>query len=247
MRQKTNKVQRLCGVSFSTYCLILLVSTRCLLYQAHVKLTVYLDVHFRVGGAAGSHLQEADCPKLTGSVNPNCIAGSLMLHMTQSSSGYLENVWAWVADHELDGGPSQTQIDIYVARGEFRILWYFERIHLIKLGILIESTTGPVWLYGTSSEHSVLYQYMVYEATNVVMSMVIEICFLSAQVWYNAGFTNTKNRFKRKAHTFFLIHKPQHLSKILATSPPTQTSQAVTIPTLTVQQRGACQSSAAPM
>lgn len=40
-----------------------------------------------------------------------------MLHMTSKSSGYLENVWAWVADHELDGGPSQTQIDIYVARG----------------------------------------------------------------------------------------------------------------------------------
>ncbi|GAO14610.1 hypothetical protein UVI_02009380 [Ustilaginoidea virens] len=27
-----------------------------------------------------------------------------------------KNIWAWVADHELDGGPSQTQIDIYAAR-----------------------------------------------------------------------------------------------------------------------------------
>ncbi|OAA70752.1 LysM domain protein [Akanthomyces lecanii RCEF 1005] len=95
------------------------------------------DVHFRIGGAAGSHLQQSDCPKLTGSVNKKCMAGALMLHMTVESSGYLENVWAWVADHELDGGPSQTQIDIYVARG-----------------ILIESFTGPVWLYGTLSEHS---------------------------------------------------------------------------------------------
>ncbi|PQK16327.1 hypothetical protein BB8028_0006g06470 [Beauveria bassiana] len=113
------------------------------------------DVHFRIGGAAGSHLEASDCPKLTGSVNKNCIAGSLMLHMTAKSSGYLENVWAWVADHELDGGPSQTQIDIYVARG-----------------ILIESGTGPVWLYGTSSEHSVFYQYMIHEASNIVMSMI---------------------------------------------------------------------------
>lgn len=40
-----------------------------------------------------------------------------MLHMTYRSSGYLENVWAWVADHDLDSGPSQTQIDIDVARG----------------------------------------------------------------------------------------------------------------------------------
>ncbi|OAA60752.1 LysM domain protein [Cordyceps fumosorosea ARSEF 2679] len=111
------------------------------------------DVHFRIGGAAGSHLQEADCPKLTGSVNKKCIAGSLMLHMTAESSGYLENVWAWVADHELDGGPSQTQIDIYVARG-----------------ILIESIAAPVWLYGTSSEHSVLYQYMIYGARNIIQT-----------------------------------------------------------------------------
>ncbi|KAJ2974245.1 hypothetical protein NQ176_g6160 [Zarea fungicola] len=113
------------------------------------------DVHFRIGGAAGSNLQESDCPKLTGSVNKKCMAGALMLHMTAASSGYLENVWAWVADHELDGGPSQTQIDIYVARG-----------------ILVESVAGPVWLYGTSSEHSVLYQYMIYGARNIVMSMI---------------------------------------------------------------------------
>ncbi|ATY64150.1 Glucan 1,3-beta-glucosidase [Cordyceps militaris] len=114
------------------------------------------DVHFRIGGAAGSNLEASNCPKLSGSVNKKkCIAGSLMLHMTAKSSGYLENVWAWVADHELDGGPSQTQIDVYVARG-----------------ILIESGKGPVWLYGTSSEHSVFYQYMLHDASNVVMSMI---------------------------------------------------------------------------
>jgi hypothetical protein len=92
-------------------------------------LTTHQDVHFRIGGAAGSQLQASDCPKLTGSVNHNCIAGSLMLHMTTKSSGYFENVWAWTADHELDGGPSQTQIDIYVARGiyqpdlDYVLLW----------------------------------------------------------------------------------------------------------------------------
>jgi glucan 1,3-beta-glucosidase len=41
-----------------------------------------------------------------------------MLHMKESSNGYLENVWAWVADHDLDSGPAQTQVDIYVARGK---------------------------------------------------------------------------------------------------------------------------------
>lgn len=41
----------------------------------------------------------------------------MMLHLTKQSSAYLENVWAWTADHDLDSGPDQTQIDIYVARG----------------------------------------------------------------------------------------------------------------------------------
>ncbi|ETS81736.1 hypothetical protein PFICI_06738 [Pestalotiopsis fici W106-1] len=113
------------------------------------------DTHFRIGGAKGSQLQVANCPKLTGSVNPNCIAGAMMLHMTQVSSGYLENIWAWVADHDFDSGPDQTQIDIYVARG-----------------MLIESTGGPTWMYATASEHCILYQYQLYGAENVYMGMI---------------------------------------------------------------------------
>ncbi|KAH7303636.1 exo-1,3-beta-D-glucanase [Stachybotrys elegans] len=113
------------------------------------------DTHFRIGGAQGTGLTAKDCPKLTGSVNPKCIGGSMLLHMTDTSSGYLENVWAWVADHDFDSGPAQTQIDIYVARG-----------------ILIESRGGPVWLYGTASEHCVLYQYLLYGAENVWMGNI---------------------------------------------------------------------------
>ena len=112
------------------------------------------DSHFRVGGALGSQLQAAHCPKLSGSINNNCIAGSMLLHVTKTSSAYLENVWAWVADHDLDSGPAQTQIDIYVARG-----------------ILIESTRAT-WLYGTASEHCVFYQYQLSNAENVFMGMV---------------------------------------------------------------------------
>lgn len=95
---------------------ITVLSTYCYSF-APTNYSFVLDTHFRVGGAAGSHLQRDNCPKLTGSVNKNCMAGSLMLRMTPSSSGYLENVWAWVADHDLDNGPDQTQIDIYVGRG----------------------------------------------------------------------------------------------------------------------------------
>ncbi|KAK3324791.1 hypothetical protein B0T19DRAFT_477630 [Cercophora scortea] len=113
------------------------------------------DSHFRIGGAAGSRLQVANCPKLTGPVNANCIAGAMMLHMTPTSSAYLENIWAWVSDHDMDSGLAQTQIDVYVARG-----------------ILIESRGGPVWMYSTASEHCILYQYQLYGAKDVFMGNV---------------------------------------------------------------------------
>lgn len=81
------------------------------------------DSHFRVGGAKGTNLQASDCPKLTGSVNPRCIAGSMLLHVTSEASAYFENMWAWVADHDLDSSLDQTQIDIYVARGQYLFMW----------------------------------------------------------------------------------------------------------------------------
>lgn len=111
------------------------------------------DSHFRVGGAAGSQLQETQCPKLTGSVDPGCIAAALLLRLTRGASAYLENVWVWTADHDLDAA-SHAQIDIYAARG-----------------MLVESQ-GPTWLYGTSSEHNVLYQYQFYQAKDIVMGMI---------------------------------------------------------------------------
>ncbi|RPA75132.1 glucan 1,3-beta-glucosidase GLUC78 precursor [Ascobolus immersus RN42] len=113
------------------------------------------DAHFRFGGAAGNDLQLAQCNKLDAvKPQPNCIAGAMMLHMTRSSSGYFENVWAWTADHDLDDAVNNAQIDIYTARG-----------------VLIESQ-GPTWMYGTSSEHHVLYQYNVHGAKNLYMSLI---------------------------------------------------------------------------
>jgi glucan 1,3-beta-glucosidase len=61
----------------------------------------------------------------------------MMLHITSESSGYFENMWAWVADHDLDDALN-TQISVAVARG-----------------ILVESQ-GPTWFLGTASEHSIL-------------------------------------------------------------------------------------------
>ncbi|KAF4495466.1 Glucan 1,3-beta-glucosidase [Fusarium agapanthi] len=111
------------------------------------------DTHFRVGGAAGTDLTVKDCPKLSGKVNPNCVAASLLLHLTPDSSGYFETVWMWTADHDFDTA-DQTQVDVYVGRG-----------------MLIESK-GPTWLWGTSVEHCVLYQYQLSSAQNVVMGLI---------------------------------------------------------------------------
>ncbi|KAK6542011.1 hypothetical protein TWF694_007782 [Orbilia ellipsospora] len=120
------------------------------------------DCHFRIGGAVGTALTSKECPALTGNATTSreCIAGSLMMHITPSASAYFENVWLWVADHvidELDPESSSNgiaQCSIFVARG-----------------LLIEST-GPVWLYGTTSEHAVMYQYNLYRAENVFANMI---------------------------------------------------------------------------
>ncbi|KAK1767906.1 pectate lyase superfamily protein-domain-containing protein [Phialemonium atrogriseum] len=109
------------------------------------------DSHIRVGGAKGSDLQKAECPKTV--QNKGCIAASMMMHMTEKSSGYLENVWMWVADHDMEDA-DQIQINVYAARG-----------------ILIESQ-GPTWLWGTAAEHAVLYQYQLSGAKNVVMGLI---------------------------------------------------------------------------
>ncbi|KAI9742739.1 MAG: hypothetical protein M1818_003468 [Claussenomyces sp. TS43310] len=110
------------------------------------------DSHFRVGGAMGTKLQVADCP-LGAAIQSGCIAATMMMHVTNGSSGYFENMWAWVADHDLDDAKN-TQITVAVARG-----------------ILIESG-GPTWLLGTASEHSILYQYNFYTSTNTFAGMI---------------------------------------------------------------------------
>lgn len=54
------------------------------------------DTHFRVGGGIGTDLDVKTCPKF--GFQEECIAASLMLHVTKQGSGYFENVWTWVAD-----------------------------------------------------------------------------------------------------------------------------------------------------
>jgi glucan 1,3-beta-glucosidase len=89
------------------------------------------DVHFRIGGAAGTQLQSAQCaknPSVEASAALECRASFLLLHVTQQASIYLENNWFWVADHELDLA-DHGQINIFNGRG-----------------VLIESAQGPIWM-----------------------------------------------------------------------------------------------------
>ncbi|RMZ81784.1 hypothetical protein DV738_g2045, partial [Chaetothyriales sp. CBS 135597] len=114
------------------------------------------DAHVRIGSTAGTKLQQDTCLGATADTqtfNANCVGSFLMLHVTQTASAYFENTWFWTADHELDlAGHNKT--NIYNGRG-----------------VLIESQ-GPVWLYGTSSEHSQFYNYQVSNAKDIFMALI---------------------------------------------------------------------------
>ncbi|KAL4924556.1 glycoside hydrolase family 55 protein [Aspergillus undulatus] len=119
------------------------------------------DVHARIGGATGTALTPQECPALRIGTNPpSCQAASLMFHLTSGASGYFENMWLWVADHMIDDPDLNdayndlTQLSVYVARG-----------------MLVESTFAT-WLYGTSSEHAVFYQYNFHRAQNIFTTMI---------------------------------------------------------------------------
>ncbi|KAJ5682661.1 hypothetical protein N7462_005826 [Penicillium macrosclerotiorum] len=114
------------------------------------------DVHFRIGGAAGTELQSDTCrktPTVKTTPKTECIAAFMLLHVTKKASAYIENSWMWTADHELDLS-DHSQINVYTGRG-----------------VLIESQ-GPVWLWGTASEHHQLYNYQVSNAANIFMGLI---------------------------------------------------------------------------
>ncbi|TMW62332.1 hypothetical protein Poli38472_009825 [Pythium oligandrum] len=115
------------------------------------------EVHARVGGSAGSNLQADKCSKNpTGSATPDpaCMAAFMLMRVGKTGGVYLENNWFWTSDHELDQA-SHNQVTLYAGRG----FWS-------------ESTNGPVWMWGTASEHNVLYQYQFTNTKNVFMGAI---------------------------------------------------------------------------
>lgn len=114
------------------------------------------DVHWRIGGSAGTLLQSDTCTrneKVSHGANPNCIGAFLLLHLTSTSSLIMSHNWLWVSDHELDL-TDHNQIDIYNGRG-----------------LLCESQ-GPVWIYGSGVEHNQLYNYQFANSKDIYISIV---------------------------------------------------------------------------
>ncbi|KAL0932541.1 LysM domain-containing protein [Colletotrichum truncatum] len=118
------------------------------------------DCHVRIGGATGTDLTPTVCPAITSGIAPGCNAASLMMHITRGASGYFENMWLLVADHMIDdldlenANNTMVQNSVHVARG-----------------LLVESNE-PTWLYGTSSEHAVMYQYNFNNASSIFAAMI---------------------------------------------------------------------------
>ena len=111
------------------------------------------DVHFRVGGFHGSYQGPAACPtNTTLALSPQCYGAHTLINITNSGSVYVENMWGWTADHDID---THDGINIYNARG-----------------LLSTSQVGPVWLYGTGMEHNYLYQYNFVGARNHFISII---------------------------------------------------------------------------
>ncbi|KAK6066121.1 hypothetical protein SCUP515_10868 [Seiridium cupressi] len=101
-----------------------------------------------VGGTRGASGLTDTC---TDAAN-ECQAAFIGLHFAPTSSAYVENVWNWVADHTTEDFTGGSNI---AAKG----------------GALVQATKGT-WLYALGSEHWWLYQLNLFEAANVVVSLL---------------------------------------------------------------------------
>ncbi|KAI7183784.1 pectin lyase-like protein [Hortaea werneckii] len=136
------------------------------------------DTHWRIGGTNGTELQNYNCikrPNRAHGANPACFCAFLLLHVTSSTRNMLmSHNWGWVSDHELDR-EGKEQIDIYNGRG-----------------YLIESQ-GPLWMWGSSSEHSMLYNYQFANAANIYIGL------LQSETAYMQTNPNSISAFKPNA------------------------------------------------
>ena len=100
------------------------------------------DVHTRVGGFTGSLMQKGQCasnPSVAmtmANVNVACEGAFMSMFVNKSATAlYMENVWLWTADHDVDD-PGLGQLNVYNGRG-----------------LLINSATGVFWVYASPYIH----------------------------------------------------------------------------------------------
>lgn len=101
-----------------------------------------------IGGGADSTVRN----QCTNQDSIGCKAVFLAVHLTATSSAYLQNIWVWTADHYVDGS-AEPQV---ISTGR---------------GILVEATKAT-WLVGTGSEHHWLYNYNFNNAQNVFAGLL---------------------------------------------------------------------------
>ena len=87
------------------------------------------DDYNSLGAATGTNMGATQCPTTTTPSNTACFASYLAFHLTSSASAYLEGLWVWLGDHDLDHDP--TQITVFSGRG------------------ILSQSQGPVWMIGT--------------------------------------------------------------------------------------------------
>ncbi|KAJ3932251.1 MAG: exo-beta-1,3-glucanase [Lentinula lateritia] len=104
------------------------------------------DSHIRLGGAAGTNLESAQCPSSGIGGTAACFASFLALYLTAGSTAYLE------VYHDLDGN-GVSQLELFSGRG------------------ILSESAGPVWMIGTA-EHHALYQYSLVNAQNHYMGLI---------------------------------------------------------------------------
>ncbi|MCJ1300818.1 hypothetical protein MMC08_003617 [Hypocenomyce scalaris] len=110
----------------------------------------FWNSHFRVGGAADTLVETtAAC----GSNPTGAMAAFMLLHLTSTSSVYIEHMWGWTADRDLDGVSIAGRSAISTRRG-----------------LLVEATQ-TTWLHGVAFEHNTLYQFNFNNAQNVYVGM----------------------------------------------------------------------------
>ncbi|KAJ7800468.1 exo-beta-1,3-glucanase [Mycena olivaceomarginata] len=111
------------------------------------------DVHIRLGGTKfAGHQHQFRQLSHTSTDASKCASVFLGLHITQTGSGYFENVWVWNADHDLDD-PNQTQLNVFSGREHHASTPYG----------LHHSLTAPI---------QVIYQYAFNNAQNVYAGLI---------------------------------------------------------------------------